>query len=282
MSHNIYRVRFDYDLDEIITEQKHKLILVSYSSNTSKYFNDNKILLKKIAGAFKNIFVVYIDLNDFSDIKYKYIANLNSIPKYNMYFNEDKIATMEGFNVNSMLNIIEDIYSKAFSNKFPEQTQQQQYYTDQQPQIPQQIPQQTQIQDLKPQLEENINNNVELLPNITQVENNELSVTNIDNHSQDKQPPSLSPSEKPIQTTQVVEPVQLTQSQQPIQPILPQTPPQQVQTIQPVQQTPTSSQQAQPSQAEIMKKVAEFQNLLRMKQLQEIQQKANQMNKSHK
>src|SRR5277367_6523295 len=116
---NIFAVRFSHDLDEIIEEQKNKLVLVCFSTTTSKFFLENKLFLNKLARHNGDTFFVYIELEKFDDPKYKYIKDIETLPKYFIYYNGTKIVTVNNYNEQRLVGVYFEMKQKLYKETTP-------------------------------------------------------------------------------------------------------------------------------------------------------------------
>lgn len=117
MAENIFRVRTELELDEILENNKYKLVSVVYSTNNTTYLpKDIDILLKKLlkrvmAVKHKNSIFVYINLSDFIASSDKYIGNVNkeNIPVAHFFWDYTRIGVIEKLGSESFITVVEKL-----------------------------------------------------------------------------------------------------------------------------------------------------------------------------
>lgn len=114
MTDNIFRVRTEIELTEILDNNKYKLITVVYSTNDTKYLpKDIDILLKKLlkrdlAIKHANSIFIYINLSDFVVTSDKFVGNVNkeNIPVAHFFWDQARIAVIEKLGSESLITVL--------------------------------------------------------------------------------------------------------------------------------------------------------------------------------
>lgn len=94
---NIFRVRAEEDLNEVLDDHTQRLVIVIYSSRAHEPCRAITHKFKLLAEQNPDCFFVYVDVNDFRSSNGKYKKALAcQPPKFVYYFNNREVADVEG------------------------------------------------------------------------------------------------------------------------------------------------------------------------------------------
>ena len=93
---NLFRVGNDTDLDEIITKNTDKLILLMIGSKNCPQSTVVKPKFIDLAKNDQESLFVFIDITKFTEINKKYLSDLQGTPKFVFYFNTTNLGCIYG------------------------------------------------------------------------------------------------------------------------------------------------------------------------------------------
>ena len=112
MEQNLFQVISENNLDEILSNNPQKLILIMLSS---KNCGPCKIIKPKFVGLSKqhnDVFFIYVDITNYAITTNKYFAEYEYTPTFLFYFNGSKVAFIKGARKQSLYNTLTVVKQK--------------------------------------------------------------------------------------------------------------------------------------------------------------------------
>ena len=110
---NIYQVLNEDDLNEIIEDNQNKLIVVLFSAKWCGPCRKIKPMFIDFSSKNKESFFVFINIDTFSDKKFKFMENVSNIPHFNYYYNNNLVKKIVGGNFDNF----KETYFELQTNK---------------------------------------------------------------------------------------------------------------------------------------------------------------------
>jgi len=112
MDQNLFQVISENNLDEILSNNPQKLVLIMLSS---KNCGPCKIIKPKFVGLSKqhnDVFFIYVDISNYAITTNKYFAEYEYTPTFLFYFNGSKVAFIKGAREQSLYNTLTVVKQK--------------------------------------------------------------------------------------------------------------------------------------------------------------------------
>jgi len=117
MTGNICQVLKESDLDEIMSNYTHELVLIMYSAKTCPPCKVIKPVFISLSKKELNSQFVYIDIDNFVGTEYKYTRNLEATPKFSFYLGGQEIAFVMGADKNALLGTFYNLKQRIENKK---------------------------------------------------------------------------------------------------------------------------------------------------------------------
>ncbi len=110
---NIYQIQTESDLDYLLrnAENKNKLIVVNFSASWCGPCQKMKPYFIEFSKKYPNVLFLTVNIDDYTDKKYKFKQVLKTIPTYMGFLNEKRVQefTFEGFDPKKLENNIQNV-----------------------------------------------------------------------------------------------------------------------------------------------------------------------------
>lgn len=108
---NIFKVIDETSLEEILSDHKNELVVVTFTSTTINN-NDIRKCLLQLSTENKDCIFVFITTDDFINTTYKYTKNVKPLPKSCFYFDMEELVSVQGSNISDVVVLFYNIKNK--------------------------------------------------------------------------------------------------------------------------------------------------------------------------
>jgi len=106
---NIFQVKKEKDMDEILEKYKQTLVITMFVSSTCDVSKKFKSKFVEVAKQFNIYYFVYINVNDFENITCKYTEHIKETPTIIIFTNNKPIADYKGSCKDKLVEFIKDV-----------------------------------------------------------------------------------------------------------------------------------------------------------------------------
>lgn len=117
MTNNIFQVLSEAHLDDILVQNMQNLVVVMLSATNCVPCKSIKPKFIGLSRKHPDVFFVYIDTNDYAVVKNKYFEKFEFTPTFVFFFNNTRIAFIEGGYETQLISVLEEVKQKINKKK---------------------------------------------------------------------------------------------------------------------------------------------------------------------